>query len=203
MTQRYYFIVKFLLEDVDAGLLAGRCISTLHGFINNNLTGKNQVGVSFPLWSDDTLGNAVAFVADDKELLIGLSFQPYFSLMKSEELFDLSPVVPVPTDLPEIRFVRNQTIGKSFLGSKRRRMKRAQSRAETMGKLITPQPNEEREFELFHRVPLTSKSTGEEMMLHVQKQSNVEVVDTNFNAYGLATNQAWKGTVPDLKNAML
>lgn len=202
MSGRYFFVVKFLPDYADTSLLCGRCISIMHGFINKNPTGKNAVGVSFPFWTEESLGNAIAFVAEDKELLIGLSFQPYFSLMKEEGLFELSAVLPVADDAKEIRFIRNQAIGKSFLGSKRRRMKRAQDRAEKLGKIQQNKVNEERVFDNFHRIPLSSQSTNQDIMLHVQKEECVDIMLNQFNSYGLATNQAWKGTVPDLKNTM-
>ena len=202
MSGRYFFVVKFLPDNADTSLLCGRCISIMHGFINKNPTGKNAVGVSFPFWTEESLGNAIAFVAEDKELLIGLSFQPYFSLMKEEGLFELSGVLPVADDAKEVRFIRNQAIGKSFLGSKRRRMKRAQDRAEKLGNIQPNKVNEDRVFDNFHRIPLSSQSTNQDIMLHVQKEECVDIRLNHFNSYGLATNQAWKGTVPDLKNTM-
>ncbi|MGO2323934.1 type I-F CRISPR-associated endoribonuclease Cas6/Csy4 [Vibrio casei] len=202
MSGRYFFVVKFLPDYADTSLLCGRCISIMHGFINKNPTGKNAVGVSFPFWTEESLGNAIAFVAEDKELLIGLSFQPYFSLMKEEGLFELSAVLPVADDAKEVRFIRNQAIGKSFLGSKRRRMKRAQDRAEKLGNIQPNKVNEDRVFDNFHRIPLSSQSTNQDIMLHVQKEGCVDIRLNHFNSYGLATNQAWKGTVPDLKNTM-
>lgn len=202
MSGRYFFVVKFLPDYADTSLLCGRCISIMHGFINKNPTGKNAVGVSFPFWTEESLGNAIAFVAEDKELLIGLSFQPYFSLMKEKGLFELSAVLPVADDAKEIRFIRNQAIGKSFLGSKRRRMKRAQDRAEKLGNIQPNKVNEDRVFDNFHRIPLSSQSTNQDIMLHVQKEECVDIMLNQFNSYGLATNQAWKGTVPDLKNTM-
>lgn len=202
MSGRYFFVVKFLPDYADTSLLCGRCISIMHGFINKNPTGKNAVGVSFPFWTEESLGNAIAFVAEDKELLIGLSFQPYFSLMKEEGLFELSVVLPVADDAKEVRFIRNQAIGKSFLGSKRRRMKRAQDRAEKLGNIQPNKVNEDRVFDNFHRIPLSSQSTNQGIMLHVQKEECVDIMLNQFNSYGLATNQAWKGTVPDLKNTM-
>ncbi len=74
----------------------------------------NKIGVSFPDWSDTTVGQTIAFVAEDKEMMIGLSFQPYFSLMVNEGLFGLSSICEVSDNALEVRFIRNQTIGKSF-----------------------------------------------------------------------------------------
>ncbi|WP_459682960.1 type I-F CRISPR-associated endoribonuclease Cas6/Csy4 [Vibrio comitans] len=199
MKQRYYFCIRYLPERADFGLLAGRCISQMHKFIVNNQKAMNKIGVSFPNWESNSVGNTIAFVTEDKELLMGLSFQPYFSLMVQEELFYLSPVSPVPEEAPEVRFVRNQAIGKSFLGSKKRRIKRSVNRAELYGAKRVPEANEERDFDHFHRTPISSGSSGQGFVLHIQKEWMCERALTNFNSYGLATNQDKRGTVPDLR----
>ncbi|USD58995.1 type I-F CRISPR-associated endoribonuclease Cas6/Csy4 [Vibrio sp. SCSIO 43140] len=198
MKQRYYFCIRYLPAQVDSGLLAGRCISQMHKFMVNNKQSMNQIGVSFPNWRVDSIGNTIAFVSEDKELLIGLSFQPYFSVMKEEELFELSAVSEALEGAPEVRFVRNQRIGKSFIGSKKRRMKRSMARAELAGVESLPVVDEDREIEHFHRIPISSGSSRQDFILHVQKERVSERVRASFNSYGFATNQDKRGTVPDI-----
>ncbi|MDR9827921.1 type I-F CRISPR-associated endoribonuclease Cas6/Csy4, partial [Vibrio sp. FNV 38] len=36
MNKRYYFYIRYLPEQADCGLLAGRCISQMHKFMVNN-----------------------------------------------------------------------------------------------------------------------------------------------------------------------
>lgn len=200
MKQRSFLLIRYLPEHSDNELLAGRCISQLHKFMVNNTSAMNQMAVSFPSWSVDSVGNTIAFVAEDKELLVGLSFQPYFSVMVKEELFEVSPVCEVPPNVVEVRFVRNQIIGKSFIGSKRRRMKRSLARADLSGvESSSPVTNEERVIDSFHRIPISSGSSAQEYILFVQKEFFGERVAVNFNSYGLATNQERRGTVPDLR----
>ncbi|TFH93596.1 type I-F CRISPR-associated endoribonuclease Cas6/Csy4 [Vibrio ouci] len=200
MTKRYYFSIRYTPAQADYELLAGRCISQMHLFMVNNRQAMNRIGVSFPDWSDVTVGQTIAFVAEDREMMIGLSFQPYFSVMVNEGLFDISSVCEVPDNALEVRFTRNQTIGKSFLGSKRRRIKRSMARAELLdaGRSL-PVTNEERVVDSFHRIPISSGSSGEDYMLFIQKEFVTERVAANFNSYGLATNQERKGTVPELR----
>ncbi|WP_122055459.1 type I-F CRISPR-associated endoribonuclease Cas6/Csy4 [Vibrio sp. Evd11] len=198
MTKRYYFLIRYTPANADYGLLAGRCISQMHLFMVNNRQAMNKIGVSFPDWSDVTVGQTIAFVAEDKEMMVGLSFQPYFSLMVNEGLFEISSVCEVPDTAVEVRFVRNQTIGKNFLGSKKRRIKRSMARAELSGvESSLPVSNEERVIDSFHRIPISSGSSGEDYILFVQKEFVGDRVAANFNSYGLATNQERKGTVPD------
>ncbi|MFA0000035.1 type I-F CRISPR-associated endoribonuclease Cas6/Csy4 [Vibrio lentus] len=200
MTKRYYFLIRYMPAQADHELLAGRCISQMHLFMVNNRQAMNRIGVSFPDWNESTVGQTIAFVAEDKEMMVGLSFQPYFSVMVNEGLFEISSVCEVPDIAVEVRFVRNQTIGKNFLGSKKRRIKRSMARAELSGvESSLPVTNEERVIDSFHRIPISSGSSGEDYILFVQKELVSERVAANFNSYGLATNQERKGTVPELR----
>ncbi|WP_435248851.1 type I-F CRISPR-associated endoribonuclease Cas6/Csy4 [Vibrio sp. nBUS_14] len=200
MTKRYYFLIRYIPAQADYELLAGRCISQMHLFMVNNRQAMNKIGVSFPYWSDVTVGQTIAFVAEDKDMMVGLSFQPYFSMMVNEGLFEISSVCEVPDTVAEVRFVRNQMIGKSFLGSKKRRIKRSMARSELSGAGPSlPVNNEERVIDSFHRIPISSGSSGEDYMLFVQKEFVGDRVAANFNSYGLATNQERKGTVPELR----
>ncbi len=200
MTKRYYFLIRFIPAQADYELLAGRCISQMHLFMVNNRQAMNKIGVSFPDWSDATVGQTIAFVAEDKEMMIGLSFQPYFSLMVNEGLFEISSICEVSVNALEVRFVRNQTIGKSFLGSKKRRIKRSMARSELFGAGTSlPVTNEERVIDSFHRIPVSSGSSAQDYILFMQKELVGEHVTANFNSYGLATNQERRGTVPELR----
>ncbi|KQA40396.1 type I-F CRISPR-associated endoribonuclease Cas6/Csy4 [Vibrio cholerae] len=200
MSQRYYFLIRYTNANADYGLLAGRCISQTHLFMVNNHQAMNRVGVSFPDWNESSVGQTIAFVSEDKEMMIGLSFQPYFSLMVKEGLFELSSICEVPDNLGEVRFVRNQTINKSFLGSKKRRIKRSMVRAELSGaEQRLPVTNEDRVIDSFHRIPISSGSSRQDFILFIQKELADERAESGFNSYALATNQERRGTVPDLR----
>ncbi|ELE1962306.1 type I-F CRISPR-associated endoribonuclease Cas6/Csy4 [Vibrio vulnificus] len=199
MIKRYYFLIRYIPAQADHELLAGRCISQMHLFMVNNRQAMNRVGVSFPDWNESTVGQTIAFVSEDKEMMIGLSFQPYFSLMVNEGLFEISSVSEVPDNAIEVRFVRNQTIGKSFLGSKKRRIKRSMARAELSGaEQRLPVTNEDRVIDSFHRIPISSGSSRQDFILFIQKELADERAESGFNSYGLATNEERRGTVPEL-----
>lgn len=193
MEERFYFTIEFVPEHADNELLAGRCIQALHGFMGANRHLMHKLGVSFPCWNQQSVGDVIAFVGMNEKDLVGLSYQPYFSRLVSDELFELSDVSPVPDGLPEVKFVRNQTIGKMFVASKKRRIERSVRRNNTH----TPTSSEDREFEHFHRVPIASQKSGQDFVLHIQKSipENDEIGE--FNSYGFSTNSMWKGTVPD------
>ncbi|KXI23087.1 type I-F CRISPR-associated endoribonuclease Cas6/Csy4 [Photobacterium sanguinicancri] len=200
MTNRFYFLIRYMPEDVDEGLLAGRCISILHGVLSseqNDIDGG--IGVVFPQWSSVSLGQSIAFVSDNQRHLVELSQQPYFKSMKADNLFNISTVEDVPAGLPEIRFKRNQGIAKCFVGEKRRRLARAKRRAEARGEVFNPtQDMLTREVNLFHRAVMTSKSTGQKYLLHIQRDTVMGTSVNQYSLYGLATNKELMGTVPDL-----
>lgn len=196
--ERYYFTIRYLPAHADHALLAGRCIANFHGFINANPTVKHKMGVTFPQWNDSSVGCVIGFVGGSRNDLVGLSYQLYFSRMKAEGIFEISDVLPVPEGVPEVRFVRNQTIGKIFVASKKRRIERSMKRSEERGEARLPEPSEHREFDFFHRIPITSSEFGDEFILHIQKSTEVDAISDGFNSYGLGTNSRWRGSVPDL-----
>lgn len=105
----------------------------------------------------------------------------------------------MPDNALEVRFIRNQTIGKSFLGSKKRRIKRSMARAELLDAGTSlPVTNEERVVDSFHRIPMSSGSSEQDFILFIQKEFADERAECGFNSYGLATNEERRGTVPEL-----
>ena len=195
--QRYYFTVHFLPKQANLALLTGRCISIMHGFIlKHNIEG---MGVTFPAWSDSSIGNEIAFVYTDKEILNTLKDQAYFVDMQDCGFFKVSQVLAVPDSCEEVRFIRNQAVAKIFTGESRRRLKRLQKRALARGEDFNPKKVEApREIDIFHRVAMTSKSSQEDYILHIQKQVAGCQAEPIFSNYGLASNEKFKGTVPDL-----
>lgn len=195
--QRYYFMIKFLPEEANLALLTGRCISTMHGYIcNYDIQG---LGVSFPAWSDSSIGNVIAFVHSDGDILKELQNQSYFQDMKDCGFFSITNVEMVPENCGEVRFKRNQSIAKLFAGEARRRLKRLEKRALSRGETFNPDKNiEAREFNTFHRIAISSLSSQQDFLLHIQKNVIENQAEPVFNRYGFATNQQFNGTVPDL-----
>ncbi|QGS61894.1 type I-F CRISPR-associated endoribonuclease Cas6/Csy4 [Shewanella algae] len=195
--QRYYFIVEFIPNEANLELLAGRCISVMHGFICKHFI--QGLGVSFPSWTEKSIGVSIAFIHPDAETLVGLREQPYFQDMKHIGFFKLSEVSKVPDNCKEVRFKRNQTIAKIFAGNRRRRLARLKKRAEARGEPFTPAPrNPPKELNPFHCIAVSSASTGQDFLLHIQKETVNQATSIEFNQYGLSTNQKFTGTVPDL-----
>jgi CRISPR-associated endonuclease Csy4 len=197
--QRYYFMVRFLPEQANLALLTGRCISIMHGLIcKHEIQG---LGVSFPAWSDASIGNMISFVHTDIAVLNELRLQGYFQDMQEYGTFKVGDVEAVPDDCAEVRFKRNQGIAKMFVGEARRRLKRLEKRAISRGEVFEPRKNSEvREVDLFHCIAISSKRTEQDFLLHVQKEPVTEQSEPEFNQYGFATNEQLRGTVPELPN---
>ncbi|MDP5032818.1 MAG: type I-F CRISPR-associated endoribonuclease Cas6/Csy4, partial [Paraglaciecola sp.] len=65
--ERYFFMVRFLPMEANLALLMGRCISIMHGYICKRDIAS--LGVTFPAWSDISIGNIIAFVHTDVTVL--------------------------------------------------------------------------------------------------------------------------------------
>ena len=128
---RYYFMIRYLPDDADYSLLAGRCISTLHGFKIGHK--RDQIGITFPSWSNSSIGNTIGFVSQSESALHLLKNTSYFKHMKEYCFFDTGELNVVPDTCEEVIFVQNRTIGKLFVGDIRRRLARAKRRAEARG----------------------------------------------------------------------
>lgn len=195
--QRYFFAIRYLPKDVDCGLLAGRCISALHGFSLGNF--DIQIGVAFPEWSDKSLGRSIAFVSTNKSLLERFRGRSYFQVMQADNFFALSPVLEVPGTCQNVRFIRNQNLAKLFVGDRKRRLARAKRRAEARGEAFEPHiPDETKEVGIFHSVLMQSVSSGQSYVLHIQKHQCKGNEGSGYSSYGLASNERYTGHVPNL-----
>ncbi|MFT5760130.1 MAG: CRISPR-associated endonuclease Csy4 [Alteromonadaceae bacterium] len=195
--KRYFFAVRFLPESANVNLLIGRCLFIMHGYIcKKNIQG---IGVSFPHWNEESIGNVIAFFYSDKDALNVLSQQRFFNDMKECGFFSISSIEQVPDDCPEVRFKRNQTIKKIFPDEKRRRLERLKKRALAQGREFKPEKLKvAREFERFHQIPVNSVSKSVDVQLYIQREIGVKYCKSRFNSYGLATNDKHLGTVPDI-----
>jgi CRISPR-associated endonuclease Csy4 len=195
--QRFYFAVRFIPKEANLALLMGRCISVMHGFIcNREISG---LGVTFPAWSDSSIGDVIAFVHTDAAILDGLKQQSYFQEMAAFGFFCVSSVASVPLECSEVRFKRNQCIAKMFVGEALRRLKRLEKRALARGEVFKPIKHfKERDFDTFHCIAVSSASTSQDFLLHIQREIVAIPQEPAFSKYGLATNKVHNGSVPEL-----
>ncbi|WP_022940478.1 type I-F CRISPR-associated endoribonuclease Cas6/Csy4 [Psychromonas hadalis] len=195
--KRYFFMVHFVPEEANCTLLMGRCISIMHGYISRHSI--EGVGVTLPAWSDISIGNVIAFTHSDSYMLNELRQQSYFQDMQECGFFKLGQVDDVPNDCIEVKFRRNQQIAKMFVGGNRRRLKRLKKRALVRGEPFSPERKiKSREFEVFHRIAISSKSSQQDYLLHIQRDVVDKQEEPEFSCYGFASNSKLNGTVPEL-----
>lgn len=200
---RYYFMIRYLPNDADYALLAGRCISTLHGFKIGHQ--RDQIGITFPSWSASSIGNTIAFVSQSESILQLLKNTSYFQQMVQYGLFEVGEINIVPKNSEEVMFIHNRKIGKLFSGDIRRRLARAKQRAEARGEIYKPKEKLTRsEIDSFHSAFTQSKTTGQDFILHLQKRSCSNYsFSSDYSGYGFATNQKHNGSVPELHNELM
>lgn len=195
--QHYFFCINYIPSDAAPGLLAGRCISTLHGYATHHP--GTQIGVSFPGWSDTTIGHSIAFVSIHKSQLEAFVKRAYFQVMETNGLFALSQVIKVPDSCSNVQFIRNQNVEKIFVGARKRILARVKRRAEERGEIFEPQiPFQTTDVGFFHCVFMQSISTGKNYVLFIQKRSCGGKNHGVFSSYGLSSNNIYTGYVPEL-----
>lgn len=200
---RYYFMIRYLPDDADYSLLAGRCISTLHGFKTGHQ--RDQIGITFPSWSTLSIGNTIGYVSQSESVLQLLKNTSYYQQMQEYELFEVGEINIVPENSEEVMFIHNRKIGKLFSGDIRRRLARAKRRAESRGEVYKPKENlTSGEIDSFHSAFIQSKTTGQHFILHLQKRSCSNYsFSSDYSGYGFASNQEYTGSVPDLSHYMM
>jgi CRISPR-associated endonuclease Csy4 len=195
---RFFTKITFLPEQRNDAYLAGRCIQCLHGFVKR--FDINTIGVSFPEWSVQSVGREIAFVSTSADFLSILNKQDYFKEMQQRGFFELTPVKCVEEQGScDVCFVRNQRIAKASPASLRREVARAKRRAAERGEKYKPQHVSRPEIGEgpFHKVPVHSHSTGKAFCLFIQKvDANENLVNTNFNSYGLSRAVKEMAAVP-------
>jgi len=199
--KRYFFAIHYVPAKADCGLLAGRCITTLHGYLNH---ADAQIGVAFPCWSNKSIGRTIAFVSEHSSHLTQFRERTYFQTMQGDDLFELGPVLEVPDDCAEVRFIRNQNLAKLFVGERRRRLIRSKRRVAERGELFVPKaPAINQEIAPFHCALIQSASNAQSYVLHIQKQSCDSEDSTNtYSRYGLASPNSYRGSVPELSTSI-
>lgn len=200
MTVRSFFYIQYLPESLNSEFLAGRCLRILHGFMSSKQL--NNIGVSFPAWSDNSIGSTIAFVSPDNKLLSTLKSQKYFVSMEQEGYFKLSEIKTIPSDLcsSEHLFFRERQQEMLTPAARERALKRLKKRAEARGETYQPflKYPENKILQHYHAVPIES-SERQIIQFNIGK---IDVTTPNtavYSSYGLGKRNENVGTVPCLK----
>lgn len=179
------------------GFLIGRCLKILHGFNKRNKI--NDIGVTFPEWDDSGLGKTLGFVSVSLGHLNLLIEQQYFLEMQKLKYFDISELRKLSdTTVEEVAFIRNQAIDQISTKSIHRQINRSKRRAESRGEIYSPkiEPSKNLTFQLFHKIPMSSSSSGFNFSLSIQCVKMDETLNGRFSSYGLSNKTNFVSSVP-------
>jgi CRISPR-associated endonuclease Csy4 len=194
----YGVVVTYLPKSCDHALLAGRCIKVLHGFMSRHSI--SNIAVSFPKWSQTSVGKQLMFISPLVDQLNTLIQQPYYQMMSENGLFEISDLMALEQSNTYVKFVRNQSIDKLTPAAKARRLRRAKKRALERGEEFNPIDAQPKEIDFFHSIPMDSSQSGRVYMLRIQRY---DVIRTQANdscfevcSYGLSTNLQHQALLP-------
>jgi len=194
--QRFYKTVQFLPEDKNNEVLVGNCIHILHGVCKEH--NINNIGISFPDWCHETVGERITFISTNQQNLEYLLNQEYFFRMQKLGYFDISDtkiVTSAPTQ--EAIFIRNQAIDNSSPGAVIRDIKRAKKRALERGvQYIEPYVSSQTTFENYHRIKFTSKTNNKNFSINIQRFTVEQEIEGYFGNYGLSNKSDKQCSVP-------
>ncbi|KXI28035.1 type I-F CRISPR-associated endoribonuclease Cas6/Csy4 [Paraglaciecola hydrolytica] len=197
MNARYYFKITFLPFDCNSSFLIGRCLKILHGFSKRNEI--NDIGVTFPEWDDSGPGKTLGFVSVSLSHLNLLIEQQYFLEMQKLKYFDISDIKQIlGTTHQEVTFIRNQAIDQISAKSIQRQINRSKKRAESRGDIYNPKVETKKNltFQLFHKIPMSSSSSGFNFSLSIQCVKMDETLNDRFSSYGLSNKTNFVSSVP-------
>ncbi len=195
--KRFYFIISFLGDDINESFLVGRCLKILHGFYYRQEI--KDIGVSFPEWSNGSIGKRIAFVSSNASSLKFLATQKYFIEMVQLDYFAMSEIGWCLLDSSNSAiFSRNQK-GDSYTASgQRRNLSRLIKRAEKRGEIYKPKTNAcgASIIPFCHKIPISSNENKNDYTINIEKKGFSEANENTFNSYGLSSNTKSINPVP-------
>ncbi|MGR5339138.1 type I-F CRISPR-associated endoribonuclease Cas6/Csy4 [Vibrio astriarenae] len=194
----YYKTVTFLPAQCNNESLAARCIRILHGF--NYEYETRSIGVSFPLWCDDTIGGKLTFVSKNRIELDLLLRQQYFTQMEELGYFNISKTTLVPEDCEYVSFRRCQSIDKTTPAGQARKARRSKRRAEERGESLDARSLAQKEHVVikhYHSLEEYSQSKKTNFRLNIRMSYEQSAKgDSVFSSYGLANTESSFQSVP-------
>jgi CRISPR-associated endonuclease Csy4 len=193
---RFFKTVTFLPKDRNNEVITGNCIHILHGVCKRHQI--NDIGISFPKWCNETVGNEITFISTNSKNLEFLLNQQYFFQMVRLNYFNISTIEPVPTHVENNAiFIRNQTIDNSFPGALQRNRKRAEKRALARGESYSaPYFPIKHELAHYHTIAVSSGSKQTNFRLNIQMINLDAPIEGEFTSYGLSNKSDKRCSVP-------
>lgn len=193
----YYRTITFLPGYRNNEAIAAKCIKALHRF--NYKYQTRSIGVSFPLWAEETVGHKITFVSTNKMELDFLLSQRYFTQMTKLGYFSISTAQTVPDDCSYALFRRKQAIDKATSAGQAREIKRLERRAFERGEIFDPAYYSKSTTHAFHNYHSLEEdsSGGNRFRLNIQMEFSERTKDTGaFSSYGLGNSENSLQLVP-------
>ncbi|MRI34281.1 type I-F CRISPR-associated endoribonuclease Cas6/Csy4 [Endozoicomonas sp. OPT23] len=178
------FICDFHVPPID--ILRSNTASTimviLHGI---NKRQEGALGLSFPEYSDESLGNLIRVVSYDKNDLTNFKRHPLIQLLKKNQSVDIPPIRESTEQQSELRFIRDRRNDRRIIGHWTNlglSEKEAEEKISVLDKITDP----------LHYIWIRSKS-GHLFKIYIRKESSPQRHDGSFSSYGLSSAGA---TVP-------
>lgn len=192
----YYRTITFLPKIKNNEALVGHCLKVLHGVCTKYTI--NTIGVSFPEWGEETIGDKISFISPNQLELDFLLQQTYFSEMTGLGYFNISEPKEVPKECNLAVFRRNQKIDQATPNGQRIRAERLAKRTMNRGDSPIRFIPKDVVFEHYHSIPITSTRSGKSFRLNLQSQQLDQVTGGQwaFSSYGLANRELESCPVP-------
>ena len=192
----YYRTVTFLPKIKNNEALVGHCLKVLHGVCTKYAI--NTIGVSFPEWGQETIGDKISFISPNQLELDFLLQQTYFAEMTGLGYFSISESTMVPEECNLAVFRRNQKIDQATPNGQRIRAERLAKRAMDRSESPIRFTQKDLVFAHYHSIPISSTRSGKSFRLNLQYQQLDTVTDGQwaFSSYGLANQDLESCPVP-------
>ena len=163
--------------DILRSNTASSIMVILHGI---NKRQEGCLGLSFPEFSDESLGNVIRVIGYNKNELLQFKRHPLIQLLSKNQTVEISSILECPAGDSELRFIRDRrhdrrTIGHwTNLGLSERE---AEERIAMLDAIEDP----------LHYIWIRSKS-GHLFKIYIRKEMSAQRHDGCFNSYGLSSN---------------
>ncbi|OLQ72986.1 type I-F CRISPR-associated endoribonuclease Cas6/Csy4 [Photobacterium proteolyticum] len=195
----FYKTIRFLPERRNNEALVSKCLRVLHSF-NYEYETRN-IGVSFPMWCEQTIGNQLTFVSMDRmQLDYLLRWHSYFDEMVRLGYFAVSNTQEVPESINYVAFERNCSIDRLTPVGHAKKLKRLKERAEARGEVFEPKKYYSRtSISVDGHYHSIENVSNKKFRLNIVRVETPERATTGyFSSYGLANSENNYQTVPEI-----
>lgn len=187
---KYYQELTILPDgEVNENHIWGKLYQSVHIALSDKMEERGRIGVSFPHYSLDGLGDKLRIFAETEEDLLALNMQQ--QVARYRDYVHVKSIAKIPKHVAWATFRRRHNKGNPAKLARRYAKRHNVSFDEAIN-LFSEQEHRKQEHRKLPYVVLRSDSNGYEYRLSIEKIDKEEVAEMGFGSYGL-DNQS---TVP-------